>query len=144
MLRDVMVTVTDTQPTSRIELPLFLTPVTAGFPSPADDYREKSLDLNEHLVKHPSATIFIRVNDDSMIKAGIFCGDLLIVDRSLKPCDKKVIIALCNGSMMVRRFRKIKGKTYLIPENSEYRPVEVHEDMDIEIVGVATTVIHPV
>ena len=97
---------------SRIDIPLFLSPVTAGSPSPADDYRERSLDLNQHLIKHPAVTIFVRVNDDSMIKAGIFCGDLLIVDRSLKPCDKKVVIALCDGSMTDRRFRMIKGKTY--------------------------------
>ena len=131
------------QPTT-IKIPLFLSPVSAGFPSPADDYRDKSLDLNQYLIKHPAATIFIRVNDDSMLKAGIFCGDLLIVDRSLKPSDKKVVIALCDGSMMARRLRKIKGKTYLMPENPGYRPIEVCEGMDIEIVGVATTVIHSV
>ena len=126
------------------KIPLFLTPVPAGFPSPADDYKEKSLGLNEHLIKHPAATFIVKANDDSMIKAGIFPGDLLIVDRSIKPCDKKVVIVLFDGSMVVRRFRKLKGKTYLLPENPEYRPTEICEDMDIEIVGVATTVIHPV
>jgi len=130
--------------TINIDIPLFLSPVSAGFPSPADDYKEKSLDLNEHLIKHPAATIFVKANDDSMIKAGIFHGDLLIVDRSLKPCDKKVVIALHDGSMLVRRFRNIKGKKYLMPANSEYRPIEMWEDMNIEILGVATTVIHPV
>ena len=132
------------QQSTTIKIPLFLTPVSAGFPSPADDYKDKSLDLNEHLIKHPAATIFVRVNDDSMSKAGIFQGDLLIVDRSLKPCDKKIVIVKYDGFMMIRRFRKIKENTYLMAENPEYRPTEIHEDIDIEIVGVATAVIHPV
>jgi len=126
------------------DIPLFLTYVSAGFASPADDYKEKSLDLNEHLIKHPAATIFVKANDDSMIKAGIFQGDLLIVDSSLKPCDRKVVIALHEGSMLVRRLRNIKGKIYLMPANPEYRPIVICEDMNIEILGVATTVIHSV
>ena len=126
------------------KIPLLLTPVSAGFPSPADDYKEKSLDLNEHLIKHPAATIFVRANDDSMIKAGIFTGDLLIVDKSLKPIDKKVVIVSCDGFMMIRRFRKIKNRIYLMPENPEYKPVEIFDGMDIEIIGIATTVIHQV
>jgi len=126
------------------ETPLFLCPVPAGFPSPADDYREKSLDLNEHLIKHPAATVFVRANDDSMIGGGIFCGDLLIVDRSLKPIDKKVVIASCDGSIIIRRFRKIKNRAYLIPENKDYKTTEIIDGMNIEILGVATTVIHPV
>jgi len=130
--------------TLNIDIPLFLTPVSAGFPSPADDYKEKSLDLNEHLIKHPSATIFVKANDDSMIKAGIFPGDLLIVDSSLKPCDKKIVIAMYDGSMLVRRFRNIKGRIYLMPENPEYRPIKASDGMNIEILGVATTVIQPV
>ena len=130
--------------TLNIDIPLFLTPVSAGFPSPADDYKEKSLDLNEHLIKHPSATIFVKANDDSMIKAGIFPGDLLIVDSFLKPCDKKIVIVMYDGLMLVRRFRNIMGRVYLMPENPEYRPVKVGDGMDIEILGVATTVIHPV
>nr|CBX27156.1 Protein impA [uncultured Desulfobacterium sp.] len=128
----------------KFDIPLFLSYIQAGFPSPADDYKEKSLDLNEHLIKHPAATFFVKIKDDSMIKAGIFHGDLLMVDRSLKPCDKKVVIALHEGGMLVRRFRKIKGKIYLMSESPEYRHVEVSEDMNIEILGVATTVIHPV
>jgi len=96
---------------SKIDIPIFLTPVLAGFPSPADDYKEKSLDLNEHLIKHPAATLFVKANDDSMIKAGIICGDLLIVDRSLKLSDKKIVIVNQDGATMVRRFRNIKGKT---------------------------------
>ena len=99
------------QHTDQVKIPLFLTPVPAGFPSPADDYKERSLDLNQHLIKHPAATLFVNANDDSMIKAGIFCGDLLIVDRSLKPSDKKIVIVNQDGTTMVRRFKNIKGKT---------------------------------
>lgn len=127
-----------------MQMPLFLTPVQAGFPSPADDYRERSLDLNEHLIKHPAATFFFRAGDDAMINAGIFCGDLLVVDRSLVPADKRVVIVNQDGATMIRRFRKIKGRSYLIPENPAYGLAEIHEDMDIEILGVATAVIHPV
>jgi len=126
------------------ETPLFLCTVPAGFPSPANDYREKSLDLNEHLIKRPAATVFVRANDDSMIGAGIFCGDLLIVDRSIKLVDKKVVIVSCDGSMMIRRFRKIKNRAYLFPENKDFNPIEIIDGMNLEILGVATTVIHPV
>ena len=132
------------QPTSPIEIPLFLSTIQAGFPSPADDYVNKRLDLNEYLVKHPAATVFIKATDDSMIKAGIFEGDLLIVDKSLKPHDKKVILASYEGTMVVRRLRTFKNKPYLLPENpDEYKPVEIHEDMELEILGVVTNVIHP-
>lgn len=121
------------QPTPQIETPLFLSTIQAGFPSPADDYINKRLDLNEHLIKHPAATVFIKATDDSMIKAGIFEGDLLIVDKSLKPHDKKVILASYDGSMVVRRLRIFKNRSYLIPENPEYRSVEIHEDMDLRL-----------
>jgi SOS-response transcriptional repressor LexA len=77
-----------------LEIPLFMVPVEAGFPSPADDYLEGKLDLNEYLIKHPAATIFVKAPDDSMIKAGIFSGDILIVDRSITPSHKKVVVAL--------------------------------------------------
>ena len=77
--------------------PLFLVPVSAGFPSPADDYIENCLDLNEPLIKYPAATFFVRVKGDSMIEAGIHSGDILIVDRSLEAADKKVVIAVVDG-----------------------------------------------
>lgn len=131
------------QPTSQIEIPLFLSNIQAGFPSPADDYINKRLDLNEYLIKHPAATIFVKATDDSMIKAGIFEGDLLIVDKSLKPHNKKVVLASYDGTMVMRRLRVFRKRSYLIPENPEYKPVEIHEDMDVEILGVVTNVIHP-
>ncbi len=126
-----------------LEIPLFMVPVEAGFPSPAADYLEGKLDLNEYLIKHPAATIFVRAPDDSMIKAGIFPGDILIVDRSIKPTDKKVVIALVDGGFSVRRISKIKGKVFLVPENENYKPIQIDPETDCEIWGIVICVIHP-
>ena len=95
--------------------PLFLVPVTAGFPSPADDYLEGALDLNEYLVKHKAATFFWRVTGDSMTGVGIHSGDLLIVDRSLEPKDGNVIIAVLDGELTVKRIEIHDGKLFLVP-----------------------------
>ncbi len=124
-------------------IPLFMVPVEAGFPSPADDYLEGKLDLNEYLIKHPAATLFVKAPDDSMIKAGIFPGDILIVDRSIKPTDNKVVIALIDGGFSARRMRKIKGKVFLISENENYKPIQIEPELECEIWGVVTNVIHP-
>jgi len=124
------------------KLPLYLSKIYAGFPSPADDYLDKRLDLNEFLVKHPAATFFVRVEGDSMIDAGIYSGDMLIVDRSIEAKNNKIIVAVVNGEFTVKRFRKTKGKVYLISENSAFRPIEVNEDIDFEIWGVVVHVIH--
>lgn len=121
---------------------LFETPVSAGFPSPAADYEEGRLDLNEHLIKHPAATFFVRVKGDSMVGAGVHCGDLLIVDRSLEPRDRSVVIAIVNGELTVKRIRIRNRKIVLEPENENYRPQEIGEDMDFEVWGVVTSVIH--
>lgn len=123
-------------------LPLAVASVSAGFPSPADDYLEGSLDLNQHLIKHPAATFFVRVAGDSMIDAGIHDGDLLIVDRSLEPADGKVVIAVINGELLVKRVRKVGQRLFLLPENQAYQPIEVREEMDFELWGVVTQVIH--
>jgi DNA polymerase V len=87
----------------KIELPLFLESVSAGFPSPADDYLENKLDLNQHLIKNPPATFFVRVTGDSMVDAGIYSGDILVVDRSLNPKDGNIVIAVINGELTVKR-----------------------------------------
>jgi len=122
--------------------PLLLSRVPAGFPSPADDYLEGALDLNQHLIKHKAATFFVRVQGDSMTGAGIQDGDLLIVDRAIEPKDKSVAIAVINGEFTVKRIRKSKGRVWLIPENAEYPPLEVTEGSELEIWGVVTHVIH--
>lgn len=128
--------------TTECKRPLFLVPVSAGFPSPADDYIENSLDLNKHLIKHPAATFFVRVKGDSMIDAGIHSGDILIVDRSFDATDKKVVIAVVDGEFTVKRVRIIDKKIYLLPENSDFSSTEIIESMDFTIWGVVTNVIH--
>jgi len=122
--------------------PLFLASVAAGFPSPADDYIENQLDLNKHLIKHPAATFFVKVKGDSMIDAGIHSGDILIVDRSLDATDKKVVIAVVNGELTVKRIRMVGERVYLMPENEDFSATEITESMDFTIWGVVTNVIH--
>jgi DNA polymerase V len=124
------------------EISLFASPVSAGFPSPADDFMEKTLDLNTHLIKHPSATFFVRVQGNSMIKSLIRPGDILIVDRSLENADNKIVIALINGEFTVKRVKKIASKLWLVPENPDYRPLEITSEMNFEIWGIVTYVIH--
>jgi DNA polymerase V len=124
------------------ELALFEESVSAGFPSPADEYLNQKLDLNEHLIKHPEATYFVKVYGDSMIGAGIRSGDILIVDRSIEPSDNRVIIACINGDLFVKRIRTIEGRIYLIPENENYKPIKVTPDMGFEVWGVVIHVIH--
>lgn len=127
---------------TKCELPFFMVPVAAGFPSPAEDYLEGKLDLNKHLIKHPAATFFVRVTGDSMINAGIHPGDILIVDRSLEPADKKVVIAVIDGELTVKRIRMIQNKIILMPENENYKPLQIEKEMSFEIWGVVTNVIH--
>jgi DNA polymerase V len=127
-----------------LKLPLFVSRISAGFPSPAADYIDKKLDLNQYLIKHPAATFFVRVEGSSMINAGIHDGDILIVDRAIEPVDSKIVIAVLNGEMTVKRIRKAGGKLYLVPENDEYTAIEVSEDMEFQIWGVVTSVIHKV
>ena len=130
--------------TTEASLPIFMTSIEAGFPSPADDYIEGSLDLNQHLIKHPAATFFVRVSGESMINAGIFPGDILVVDRSLEAVDKKIVIAVLDGELTVKRLRIRSGNPSLEPENDRYAPIEIKPDMAFEIWGVVTNVIHKV
>ncbi len=123
-------------------VPLFLSPVSAGFPSPADDFLDHALDLNELLVEHPTATFFVRVKGDSMTGAGIKSGDILIVDRSLEPRDKSVVVALVNSEFTVKRLAKRGDKIFLMPENPLYPFIEITEHMDFEVWGVVRHVIH--
>lgn len=124
--------------------PLYATRVAAGFPSPADDYIEAKLDLNQYLVKHPAATFFVRVEGDSMIGAGIHPDDILVVDRSLKPSDGRIVIAVINGELTVKRLKMEAEGLKLIAENPRYRPIHITEEMNFSIWGVVTSVIHGV
>ena len=122
--------------------PIFMATVPAGFPSPAADYEEGKLDLNRHLIRNPAATFFVRVTGDSMLKAGIHSGDLLVVDRSIEPRDKNVVIAVINGELTVKRIRIRRNKVTLVAENDAYRSQEIDEEMEFEVWGVVTNVIH--
>lgn len=124
---------------SFLPLPLFTSTVPAGFPSPADDYIENGLDLNEHLIKHPAATYYARASGDSMIERGIQDKALLIVDRAIEPKQGHIIIAVINGELTCK-ILDIKNKQ-LLAANSKYKPVPLNGDMDFIIEGV---VIHAI
>ena len=124
--------------------PLFCEPVSAGFPSPADDYVEQQLDLNEHLIRHPAATFFLKVEGDSMRDANIRHGDVLIVDRAVEARDGKIVIAALNGELTVKKIRYKTGRTFLFAENASYHPIEITPDSECRIWGVVTFVIHRV
>lgn len=122
-------------------LPLYSCGVSAGFPSPADDHMECTLDLHKHVVQHPQATFFVRAAGDSMIGAGIFDGDILVVDRSLAPKHGNVVIALAEGHFTVKTLH-INGVKQLKPENPNHAPIPILDNSDIEIWGVVSYVLH--
>lgn len=133
-----------TDASSKQPLPLYLSRIKAGFPSPADDYLDRKLDLNEFLIKHPASTFFVKVKGDSMVGAGINSGDILIVDRSLEPKDKRIVVAVVNGEFTVKRI-SIKGnRLSLLAENDKYPPIEIKDNMEFEVWGVVLHVIHSV
>lgn len=116
--------------------------VSAGFPSPADDYLEQHLDLNEYLIKNPSATFFVRVEGDSMVGASIQAGNILIVDRSLEASHGDIVIAVLNGAFTVKRFYKKQGDFRLIPENPKYPVISIREGDEFIIWGVVAHVLN--
>ena len=120
-----------------LELPLFLERIPCGFPSPAQDYVEESLDLNQLVVKHPSATYFVRVSGDSMIGAGIGDGDLLVVDRSLKAEHGDIVVAAVAGEFTVKELRT-RPSLQLMPHNAQYAPIAFHAEEELQIFGVVT------
>ncbi len=124
-----------------LEIPLFLDNVPAGFPSPASDYCERKLDLNELCIKTPAATYFVRAQGDSMIDAGIFPGDVLVVDRSITAQHGDTVIAEFNGELTVKKLETIPT-VRLVPMNKQHAPVDIPEEADLEIFGVVTTAIH--
>ena len=124
------------------KLPYFDGGVSAGFPSPAEDYMHSKLDLNNLLIEHPSATYYVRVNGDSMLGAGILNGDLLIVDRSLEVTNNCIVVAYVDGEFTVKRIKKINNKMFLQPENKNHQAIEITESMDFELFGVVAHAIH--
>lgn len=126
------------------EIPLYSSRVSAGFPSPAEDYITRQLDLNDLLIKRPAATFFVEVEGDSMLDAGIHDGDILVVDRGEMPANKKIVVAALDGELTVKKIGKIKGKLYLLPENPDFDPLEISGEMELMIWGIVTYVIHKV
>ena len=120
----------------------FVSRIEAGFPSPADDYLEGRLDLNEHLIERPAATFFLRVSGDSMTGAGIYAGDILIVDRSIAPSDGKIVIAAVDGELTVKRLCRRGGQIRLLSENPRYPPININAGQDLHVWGVVIHAIH--
>jgi DNA polymerase V len=127
---------------AEIICPLFTCGVSAGFPSPAEDHIDRKLDLNELLIQNPVATFFVRVAGDSMKDAGINHGDILVVDRSLEAANGKIIIAIVNGELTVKKFLRSPSSCRLVAANVDYPPVEITEESDFNVWGVVTSVIH--
>ena len=124
-----------------IRIPLFSHTVAAGFPSPADDYIEGRLSLDEHLVQHKEATFFVRAKGNSMMGAGIFDGNLLVVDKSLAPSSGDIVIAFLDGELTVKRLIKRGDKVILKPENSRFREIELKDGQELQVWGVVTSTV---
>lgn len=130
--------------TSNLNLPFVESGISAGFPSPADDFLDISIDLNKELIQNPSATFYGRVKGDSMIDAGLSDGDLLIIDKSLEPDNGKIAVCFIDGEFTVKRI-KIDGEiVWLIAENKNYKPIRITSENDFIIWGIVTTVIKSV
>ena len=124
-----------------LTIPLVLSPASCGFPSPADDYLDRPLDFNELLVTNPAATFAVRIAGDSMKNAGIFPGDVAIVDRSMTAWNGCIVMALLDGEFTVKRYRLTAGGIVLEPENRKYQPIAVPEDADFQVWGVVKNTI---
>ena len=126
------------------KIPLFAEGVAAGFPSPATGDLNGTLDLNRLCIAHPAATYFVRARGDSMVGAGIDDGDILVVDRSLTPTNRRIIIASVNGEFTVKRFEKTASRMRLLPENPAYKPITITPELGAEFFGVVTFIIKKV
>jgi DNA polymerase V len=123
-----------------LRIPLFLSFVRASFPSPADDYKERSLDLDELVIQHPEATFYVTVSGESMQDD----GDVLVVDRAIDARHNAIIVAVLNGEFIVKRLYQEDETVYLVPANPMYQPVRVTEDMNFQVWGVVTYCIRKV
>ncbi len=132
-----------TQPPRR-RFPYMAHRVAAGFPSPADDYVERRIDLNETLIQHPEATFFLRVKGQSMVDAGIDDGDELIVDRAIVPEHGRIVIAAVDGELTVKRFYRRAGVVKLVAENPQHPDIELVEGQEMLVWGVVTRIIKTV
>ena len=124
------------------KMPLYSSCVSAGFPSPADDYVENRLDLNDLLIDNPTSTFFVKVSGESMIDAGINDGDILIVDKSKKISNNNIVIAVLDGELTVKRIQKDKTSLVLVAQNKAFKNIQVTKESDFTVWGVVTNVIH--
>ena len=126
------------------KIPFSESSISAGFPSPAENFAENVLDLNDLLIKHTASTFFIRVVGTSMVNAGINSNDILIVDRALSAGNNKIAIVRINDEFTVKRIKLEGNRTFLVAENEQYQPIEITKEMDCEVWGIVTFVIHQV
>jgi DNA polymerase V len=129
-------------PVSTLRIPMVSAKVEAGFPSPADDHLERSIDFNEELVRNKAATFSVRVQGESMRDAGIHSGDVLVVDRSVTPHDKQIVVAMIDGEFTVKRFRKYGEKIFLEAANADFPSIQIGENQELVIWGAVTYIIH--
>lgn len=129
---------------TELELPFVDEGISAGFPSPALDFVNLTIDLNKHLIKHPSATFYGRVKGQSLKNAGISDGDLLIIDRSLEPANGKIAVCYIDGEFTAKRIKRTKSELWLMPENDDYQAIKIEEENNLIIWGVVTHVIKSV
>lgn len=122
-------------------IPYFETGVRAGFPSPAEDYTDLKIDLNNELIRNKDATFFVKVKGKSMRDAGLNEGDILIIDRSLEPANGKIAVCYLDGGFTVKRIKIIKGVCWLMPENPDFEPIKVSPDNDFIVWGIVTYII---
>jgi len=126
---------------TELELPVVTQGISAGFPSPALDFIDLTIDLNKHLIKHPSATFYGRVKGFSLKNAGIDDGDLLVIDRSLEPTNGKIAVCYIDGEFTAKRIKLNKKELWLMPENEDYKPIKIENETDFIIWGMVTHVI---
>ena len=124
------------------DIPVYTDTVPAGFPSPAEDHMDLDLNLHEYLVQHPSATFCVRVVGESMVDAGIYSGDVMVVDRALEPQNNNIVLAVLNGEFTVKRIKKNRTDLYLVPANEDFKPIKITETMNFQVWGVVTHIIH--
>ncbi len=125
----------------RLEAILINAGISAGFPSPAGDFKQERISLDKELIKNKEATFFARVSGESMINAGLEDGDLIVIDRSLEPSNNKIAVCFIDGEFTVKRLQVKKNKIWLKPENTNYKAIEVKEDNELIIWGIVTNVI---
>ena len=127
-----------------IDVPFYQSNVPAGFPSPAENFMDLDLSLQDYLVQNPSATFCVRVTGDSMKNAGISSGDVMIIDRSLEPKNNTIVLAVLDGEFTVKRIQKKGDDLFLNPENKDFKAIQITEEMNFQVWGIVTHIIHKV